>query len=165
MPQAPSTGSFLIRDPSIVHRSIQILWTEADRDLAQDTRYTGMKENNCRYPPWRLYINKGCSNGKSQNSYHWPNTTVMFSCHLNLLLLGVTYYRELVNYFLNSLTFDNICQCSWRLFLFIISRVWKLLLKLLSVDGFLQPKGEWNLLQTSEFCQFMLFYKNVIVYS
>lgn len=44
MPQAPSTGSSLIRDPSIVHRNTQILWTEAGRDLAQDTRYTGMKQ-------------------------------------------------------------------------------------------------------------------------
>lgn len=43
MPQAPSTGSSLIRDPSIAHRNTQILWTEAGRDLAPDTRYTGMK--------------------------------------------------------------------------------------------------------------------------
>lgn len=43
MPQAPSTGFSLIRDPSIAPRNTQILWTEADRDLAQDTRFTGMK--------------------------------------------------------------------------------------------------------------------------
>ncbi|CAM2118651.1 unnamed protein product [Caretta caretta] len=45
MPQAPSTGSSLIRDPSIAHRNTQILWTEVDRDLAQDTRFTACQSS------------------------------------------------------------------------------------------------------------------------
>lgn len=57
MPQAPSTGSSLIRDPSIAHRNTQILWTEADRDLAQDTRFTGMKQRESNY---RYIILRSC---------------------------------------------------------------------------------------------------------
>lgn len=57
MPQAPSTGSSLIRDPSIAHRNTQILWTEVDRDLAQDTRFTGMKQRESNY---RDTILTGC---------------------------------------------------------------------------------------------------------
>lgn len=49
MPQVPSTGSSLIRDPSIAHRNTQILWTEVDRDLAQDTRFTGMEQRESNY--------------------------------------------------------------------------------------------------------------------
>lgn len=58
MPQAPSTGSSLIRDPSIAHRNTQILWTEVDRDLAQDTRFTGMKQRESTY---RDTIHRSCN--------------------------------------------------------------------------------------------------------
>lgn len=78
MPQAPSTGSSLIRDPSIVRRNIQILWTEVARDLAQDTRFTGMEQRGSNYRGIilkKLYTNDevslseclGCGNKFTEN--------------------------------------------------------------------------------------------------
>lgn len=71
MPQAPSTGFSLIRDPSIAPRNTQILWTEADRDLAQDTRFTGMKhlgsQRQCE-ALGKLYLNSASTlEGKGRN--------------------------------------------------------------------------------------------------
>lgn len=110
MPQAPSTGSSLIRDPSIAHRNTQILWTEVDRDLAQDTRFTGMKQRESNYRDIILRSCKLSTRVSLRESFRCGNKSI------DRIFIAEIYARPYMHCVLR--------KCLLVLFLFCLKNFW-----------------------------------------